>query len=119
MTDRTPHRRSARLRRTALVTGLTLAATLSAAPAWGAPPETWRDPDNPGFTGAMLEIGGPILVIIALIALLTYLPSMVRSGRGDSTLTFAERSDWFGGPRKGVDQKADEPEGTGGASARW
>jgi hypothetical protein len=119
MTDRTPHRRPARLRRTALVAGLTLAGTLAAAPAWGAPPETWDNPENPSLAGALLQIGGPVLVIIAIIALLTYLPSMIRSNRGDSPMTFADKSDWFGGPRKGVDQQAEQPQGTGGGSARW
>ena len=119
MTDRTPHRRPARLRRSALVAGVILASTLSAVPAWGAPPETWRDPDNPGFGGVMLHLGGWIVGIVAVITLLTYLPSMIRSGRGDNALTFSEKSDWFGGPRTGVDDKAEASQGTGGASARW
>ena len=56
---------------------------------------------------------------VAVIALLGYLPSMIRSSRGDNALTFSESSEWFGGPRTGVDQEAVEPQSTGGASARW
>jgi hypothetical protein len=102
-------------------TGLavTVVSTLAAAPAWAAPPETWSDTDNPGLAQSLLEIGGPVLVLIALITLLTYLPSMISSSRGDDALTFADKSDWFGGPRTGVDDKAAEAQGTGGASARW
>ena len=124
MTDRTtprrtPRRRAARLPRTALLAGVTLAGTLSAAPAWGAPPDSWADTDNPSAAGALLTLGGWVVGIIAVITLLTYLPSMIRSGKGEGTLTFAEKSEWFGGPRTGVDQEAGEPQGTGGASARW
>ena len=120
MTDRTTTRRPASRRaRTALVGGVVLAATLVAAPAQAAPPDTWRDTDNPGFAQAVLTLGGWVVGVIAVIVLLTYLPSMIRSTRGDNALTFSEKSDWFGGPRKGVDEHAEEPQGTGGASARW
>jgi hypothetical protein len=120
MADRTTTRRSAsRLPRTALLAGVTLVSTLSAAPAWGAPPETWRDPDNPGFAEVVLTLGGAIVAIIAVITLLTYLPSMKRGSSGGGALTFSEKSEWFGGPRTGVDQQAEQPQGTGGSSARW
>jgi hypothetical protein len=119
MTDASTPRRPARLPRAALLTGVFLASTLSTAPAWGAPPETWSDPDNPSLIQALLTLGGWVVGVIAVIALLTYLPSMIRSSRGDHALTFSEKSDWFGGPRAGVDEKAEVSEGTGGASARW
>lgn len=120
MADRTTPRRSAsRLPRTALLTGVILVSTLSAAPAWGAPPETWTDTDNPSLAGALLVLGGWIVGIIAVITLLTYLPSMIRGSSSDGALTFSEKSEWFGGPRTGVDQEAEQPESTGGASARW
>ena len=120
MTDRTtPRRRLARLPRTALLAAVVLASTVSAAPAWASPPETWTDTDNPGLAQALLTLGGWVLGIIAVIALLSYLPSMIRGGSGDGALTFTEKPEWFGGPRTGVDHEAEEPQGTGGASARW
>jgi hypothetical protein len=120
MTDRTtPRRTTARLPRTALLTGVILTSTLSAAPAWASPPETWADSDNPSGVVAILTLGAWVLGVIAVIALLTYLPSMIRSNRGDNALTFTEKSEWFGGRRAGVDHEAEQPQGTGGASARW
>jgi hypothetical protein len=120
MTDRTtPRRRPARRSRTALLAAAVLASSLVATPAWAAPPATWTHPDNPGLAQALLTLGGWVVGIIAVIALLTYLPSMIRGSRGEGTLTFSEKSEWFGGPRTGVDHEADEPQGTGGASARW
>ena len=119
MTDHLTPRRSRRPLRTSIAVAVLTATTLAASPAAAAPPETWRDSDNPSLAQSMLEIGGPVLVILALITLLTYLPSMKRGSRGEHSLTFAEKSDWFGGPRTGVDDKAEETHGTGGASARW
>lgn len=118
MADRTTTRRSS-ARRGALLLGVTLASTLAAAPAWAAPPETWRDTTNPGLAEVILTLGGAIVTIIAVIVLLTYLPSMIRGNRGEGTLTFSEKSEWFGGPRTGVDADAEQPQGTGGSSARW
>ena len=118
MTDRTTPRRLPR--KTLLATALVV-STLSTTPAWGAPPDSpaWTQPDNPSLAAVLLTLGGWIFGIIAVIALLTYLPSMIRSGRGENALTFSESSEWFGGPRTGVDQEAAEPQSTGGASARW
>ena len=122
MTDRTtPRRTTARLLRAALLAAVVLTGTLAAAPAWAAQPDSpaWADPDNPSPAASLLTMGGWILGIIAVITLLTYLPSMIRGNSGDGTLTFSEKSEWFGGPRTGVDNEAEEPQGTGGASARW
>lgn len=116
MTDRTTTRR---LARTTLLATALLVGPFAAAPAWGAPPSTWTEPDNPGFGQVLLTLGGWVVGIIAVIVLLGYLPSMIRSGRGDNALTFSESSEWFGGPRTGIDQEAAEPQSTGGASARW
>ena len=116
MTDRTTTRRLARA--TLLATVLAM-ATLSSAPAWAAPPDTWAETDNPSTVQALIEIAGPVLLIIAVIALLTYLPSMIHRAKGEDALTFSDTSDWFGGPRTGIDEKALEAHGTGGASARW
>ena len=122
MTDRTPPRRTtARLLRTALLAGVTVASTLMAAPAWAAPPDSpaWTDTDNPSAAVALLTLGGWVVGILAVIALLGYLPSMIKGSGNEGTLTFSEKSEWFGGPRTGVDHEADQPQGTGGASARW
>jgi hypothetical protein len=83
-----------------------------------ATPSTWVEPDNPSLIGALIQIGGPVLAILALLALLTYLPSMM--GRGGSRENAHRDPEWFGGPRTGV--KADETgatEGSGGSGARW
>jgi hypothetical protein len=119
MTDHTTPRRTTRLLRTTFFGAVVLGSTLLASPAGATPPSTWQDPDNPSAAAALLTMGGWIFGIIAVIALLTYLPSMIRSSRGENALTFTEKSEWFGGPRTGIDQEAEEPQSTGGSSARW
>jgi hypothetical protein len=120
MADRTtPRRPTARLSRALLPAGVILASTLSAAPAWASTPETWTDTHNPSAATALLTLGGWIFGIIAVIVLLGYLPSMIRGGGSEGALTFTDKTEWFGGPRKGVDDDAAQPQGTGGASARW
>jgi hypothetical protein len=121
--DTTPHR-SRRLLRTAAVTfGLTLGSL--AAPAFAAPPEAWNEPDNGSTLGHLLFLLGVPLLVFLVLALLVYLPSMMRRQSSQPTLAFHERSEWFGGPRKGVggataagDTETD-PSDKGGASARW
>jgi hypothetical protein len=105
--------------RTTFVGATVLASTLLAAPAGATAPDTWDDTTNPSTAASLLTMGGWIFGVIAVITLLTYLPSMIRGSRGDGALTFSEKSEWFGGPRTGVDDEAAEPQGTGGASARW
>jgi hypothetical protein len=96
----TPSRRAARAPVVALGLGLALVAT----PAHAAPPETWEQADN-GSTlwNLVLFIGVPVAVAL-LLALLVYLPSMMR-GRS-SEEAFQERAEWFGGPRDGLDSTA-------------
>ena len=119
MTDHLTPRRTPRLLRTTYVAAVVLASTVAASPAFAGTPETWADTSNPSTASALLTLGGWVLGIIAVITLLTYLPSMVRGANGGDALTFSEKSEWFGGPRTGVDQDAEQPHGTGGASARW
>ena len=112
------------LTRAAVVTA-GLALTAMASPAVAAPPTTWEEPQNDSALGALLLLVGVPLVIIAVIALLTYLPSMVGSKSAGSSLAFQERPEWFGGPRQGTEAAAvtdadpGTTTGTGGASARW
>ena len=97
---------------------LALGATLGSAvvPALAAP-STWSDSDNPSLVGALIMIGGPVLAIIAVITLLTYLPSMMgRGGSGD--LSYGD-PEWFGGPRTGVRADAEQATDTGGSGGRW
>lgn len=108
----------------ALVVTLGLAASLLGgllSPA-AAAPETWQEPDNPGFAGVLLVLGGSIVGVIALIALLVYLPSMMGKG-GSGDLVYSD-PEWFGGPRTGVKPEAGDsasaaPADTGGSGARW
>ena len=112
------------LRAAALTSGLVLGSL--AAPALAAPPDTdpWQDT---GAGSSLLDdllflVGVPVLVFVA-VALLVYLPSMVRRQSTEPGLAFRERTEWFGGPRKGVDattgQNAEHAEDKGGAGARW
>ncbi len=119
MTDHLTPRPSSRVRRTTYVVAGALAAASVAAPASATAPDNWADPTNPSAAEALLTLGGWVLGLIAVITLLTYLPSMIRGSSGSDALTFHDKSEWFGGPRTGVDQQAEEPQGTGGASARW
>jgi hypothetical protein len=77
---------------------------------------------------SLLKLIGIPLLVIAVITLLTYLPVIMRGGRGsaDSAGWFAEHSEWFGGPRTtpdAIESRASAVESAGdkrgGASARW
>ncbi len=85
-----------------------------------ASPSTWQEPDNPGLATVLLVLGGSIVGIIAVIALLVYLPSMMgRGGSGDLVYSDPE---WFGGPRSGPDPRDGDAVATddaGGSGARW
>ena len=105
-----------------------LLGSLSAA-AVAAPPEGWENAVNDSMLTSLLKLVGIPLLVIAAITLLTYLPSMVRGGRGTTDSTdpsgyFSDNSEWFGGPRttpeaieSGTPVEADQVRG--GASARW
>jgi hypothetical protein len=117
----TPARRA--LRASAVALGLTLGSL--AAPALAAPPEAWEEPDNGPLLNDLLFLLGVPLLVFVVLALLVYLPSMVRGRSSQPALAFGERPEWFGGPRKGVDSAAgdegteDQASDRGGASARW
>ena len=100
------------------VAALMLGAVLGsvAAPA-AAVPSTWENSDNPSIGSVLLWIGGPVIAIIAILALLTYLPSMIR-GSGPGELAYND-PEWFGGPRTGLKTDAETTPGTGGSGGRW
>lgn len=87
-------------------------------------PEGWSDPDDVSFLHALLVLGGIPLAVIVLLALLTYVPSIVR---GESVAPAGARADdeWFGGRRdadKALEARKDAADGgddTGGASGSW
>ena len=113
----TPNNAATFLRR---AVALSLGATLGslALPAAAVPDSVnWTDGGNPSLMGSLLLIGGPVLAIIAIIALLTYLPSMMR--RGDSGVIAYNDPEWFGGPRTGVKPDAESASQSGGSSGRW
>jgi hypothetical protein len=88
------------------------------APATAVPDSSsWSDPENPSLMGSLLLIGGPVIAIIVIIAVLTYLPSMMR--RGDSGEIAYNDPEWFGGPRTGVKPDAKSAPESGGSSGRW
>jgi hypothetical protein len=97
-----------------------------AASAVAAPPEGWENATNDSMLESLLKLVGIPLLVIAVVTLVTYLPSMVRGGRGtsDPATYFTEHSEWFGGPREtaaAVEAPAasGQKQALGGASARW
>ena len=109
------------LRASAVAAGISLVSLPS--PAFAVPPETWEQPDNGPLLEQLLILVGIPLAIIAVITLLTYLPSLTHRRTEEPALTFGERSEWFGGPRQGVDAAGEPPveqsSGKGGASGSW
>ena len=122
--------KSALSRRVARLSAVSLGLALGslAAPALAAPPEAWEEADNGSLLNDLLFLLGVPVLVFVVLALLVYLPSMMRRQAGEPALAFSERPEWFGGPRKGVDAAttggshradADEASDRGGASARW
>lgn len=103
-----------------VATGFALGSMAS--PALAAPPSDWETTEGVStLQYLMLFIGFP-LAIAAVIFFLTYLPSMMKGRSAEPALVFQEKKEWFGGPRKGLDEKSDDDASandTGGAGARW
>jgi hypothetical protein len=114
---------AARTARRVAVVALGLAAGLTATPAYAEPPTTpfWEEAQDPSALEFLIIFVGAPAAIIAVLALLVYLPSMMRGRSSEPALVFAERSEWFGGPRKKPDAEDEqaEREPTGGAGAQW
>ncbi len=94
-----------------------------APPAMASPPETWSEAESDGAMDFLLVLGVIPLGIILLITLLVFIPSMTRGRSSEPAVAFHDRSEWFGGPRRGLDDPATgedhEDLERGGASARW
>jgi hypothetical protein len=114
---------AARCARRGLAVVLGLGLALVATPAVAAPPDTWDNSNNGPLLDDLLFLVGVPLAVIVAVTLLTYLPSLIRGQSAGHDLTFQDRTEWFGGPRKGVDATSDvapgESSSKGGASAQW
>lgn len=105
-------------RAVAVTVGAMLGVPASSASPAAAIPSDWEAADNPSTLMSLLTIAVPVLAILAVITLLTYLPSMMRR-RGPGPIAYDD-PEWFGGPRTGV-RAEDEgvAEHTGGSGGRW
>ncbi len=119
-TDRS--RRAARAARLSFALTLPLALLLgSAGPGSAAVPQGWSDPEPVSAMDFLGVVVAAPLALALVIALLTYLPSMVR-GQGLTPGSSGEKDQWFGGPTHGTAELAgpdDEGSEAGGAGARW
>lgn len=110
-------RRSRRLT-SAAAASVVVALTGLAAPASADVPEGWSNPDDVDMLYALLLLAGVPLLLFVIIAVLTYLPALIR---GEKLAPGAADDQWFGGPRQGA--KELEPgvqaEETGGARGTW
>lgn len=124
MTDHPVPQAIRRLVRAALVAPAVV--LLTAAPAVAAPPEQWAEADDVSALSFLLVVLLIPAGLFIVIALLSWLPSMGKSGSGYSPgLAWRHEPEWFGGPRDGVaraeEAKADSAgaDDRGGASGRW
>jgi hypothetical protein len=116
-------RRSRRLARAAATPALALVAVGGlAVPASADVPEGWSNPEDVDALHALLLLGGVPLLLFVAIAVLTYLPAIIR---GEKLAPGAADDQWFGGPRQGAKElEAGTTDGTdvdetGGARGRW
>lgn len=122
-----PHLNTPAVRRSALALMLTPVALVAlAAPALADAPTTWVDPEPVSTLYVLLILVGLPAALFLGITLLVYVPSMARGEKYTPGLAWRNESEWFGGPRGGieaVDRAGPEAiEGAGergGASARW
>jgi hypothetical protein len=111
-------RRSRRLVRTAAASLMVVVSGL-AAPASADVPEGWSNPDDVDTLHALLLLGGVPLLLFVGIAVLTYLPAIIR---GEKLSPGAADDEWFGGPRQGtkeLESGSTDTDETGGARGRW
>ncbi|WP_232676254.1 hypothetical protein [Nocardioides sp. R-C-SC26] len=101
--------------------GLAVSSVLGAGSAAADVPEGWPVNDTVEPLHALLVLLGIPLLSALVIALLCYLPSLVR-GESIAPGGAATESQWLGGPRKAAGELA-APDGddsqAGGASGRW
>jgi hypothetical protein len=110
------------VRRAALVlsTSAGLGLVALAAPASADVPEGWSNPPSVSALHAVLLLGGIPVLVFVVLALLVFLPSMLRGERRPGA-TQGE-AQWFGGPSKGTSELPapdNEESKAGGASGRW
>lgn len=105
-----------RIRAAARVTGLLLGTVVAVgmpSVAQAAPPTGWNNNAGASPLEVLLVLGGIPLAVIAVVALLTYLPSMIRRQATDPGLAFSEHPQWFGGPGSGFELPAAASADTG------
>ena len=84
-------------------------------------PVGWSEPDDVNMVNALLLLGGVPLLLMLMITLAVYVPSLVRGERIAPGQPPVENQ-WLGGPRTGTAElKGPESEDAdaGGASGRW
>lgn len=113
-------RRSARLASRASVPFVLATLTLLSVPAHADAAEGWDNPPQVGVLHALLLLGGVPLLLIVVIGLFVYVPSLVR-GEGIAPGGATAEAQWIGGPREpkalpAAEADADE---TGGARGSW
>lgn len=116
--SRTSVRRRSRRLTSAAAASVVVAVTGLAAPAGADVPEGWSNPEDVDTLYALLLLAGVPLLLFVVIAVLTYLPALVR---GEKLTPGAADDQWFGGPRQGAKEleASARTEETGGARGRW
>ena len=111
-------RRRSRLLASAAAASVVVSVTTLAAPAHADVPEGWSNPEDVDLLYALLLLAGVPLLLFVVIAVLTYLPALVR---GEKIAPGAADDQWFGGPRQGAKEleSGTQTEETGGARGRW
>lgn len=117
------------VRRVARAVALTPAVfALAATPAFADTPEKWVDSDPVSAMHALLILVVIPLSLFVIITLLVYVPSMARGDKYTPGQAWRNESEWFGGPRAGIEAadreqapavEAGSDTARGGASGRW
>ena len=84
-------------------------------------PVGWSKPDDVNMVHALLLLGGVPLLLMLLITVAVYLPSLARGERVAPGQPPVENQ-WLGGPRTGTAElrgPESEDADAGGASGRW
>ncbi|MCW2764940.1 MAG: hypothetical protein JWO11_899 [Nocardioides sp.] len=108
-------------RRSAVVLVTAAGFVAAATPAHADVPEGWARPGSVDKVYMLLVLGGIPLLLFVGIAVLVYLPSLIRGERIAPGAPAIENQ-WLGGPRKATAELAapdSEESDAGGASARW
>jgi hypothetical protein len=86
-------------------------------------PTTWENVDNGSTVEHLLFLLGVPALVFLVVWVLVYLPSMMNRQSAEPAVASQDKSEWFGGPRKGVgaapDTAPEDSADKGGASARW